>query len=103
MVLQKNYPDLVTAKMVKEQRTGRVFINWSQNDAAKTMISTYSLRALEQPMVALPLTWEELEHLAKQADPEKLKIGSEEAVRRTEKTGDLFREVLAKKQKLPHL
>ena len=103
MVLQKNYPDLVTAKMVKEQRTGRVFINWAQNDAAKTMISTYSLRALEQPMVALPLTWEELEHLAKQADPEKLKIGPEEAVRRTENTGDLFREVLAKQQKLPHL
>jgi bifunctional non-homologous end joining protein LigD len=103
LVLEKNYPEMVTAKMAKEQRTGRVFINWSQNDAAKTMICAYSLRALEKPMVSCPLAWEELEHLAHQGDRGKLKIDSTEAVRRTEKTGDLFREVLVTQQRLPHL
>lgn len=102
-ILRKNYPDLVTARMAKGERTGRVFINWSQNDAAKTMICVYSLRAREKPFASFPLAWEELEKLAGEGDAEKFQIGPEDAVGRAEKEGDLFREVLAKKQKLPHL
>jgi len=41
-IMQKNYPDLVTAKMAKEFRKSKVFINWSQNDSSKTMICVYS-------------------------------------------------------------
>lgn len=103
LILQKNYPDLVTAKMAKGERKGKVFINWSQNDASKTMICVYSLRAREKPIVSFPLEWKELERLAERGDPEKFHITHAEAVSRTEKTGDLFREVLTKKQKLPHL
>jgi bifunctional non-homologous end joining protein LigD len=103
IILEKNYPDLVTARMAKEARTGRVFINWSQNDASKTMICAWSLRARERPVVSLPLAWEELETLAKEGIPEKFHIGPEEAVARAEKTGDLFSEVLVKEQRLPHL
>ena len=102
-IMQKNYPDLVTAKMAKEYRKGKVFINWSQNDSSKTMICVYSLRAREKPFVSFPLAWGELEHLAGQGDPEKLQVMHSEAVSRAEKKGDLFREVLVKKQKLPHL
>jgi bifunctional non-homologous end joining protein LigD len=101
-IMQKNYPDLVTAKMAKEYRKGRVFINWSQNDSKKTMICIYSLRAREKPIVSFPLTWRELEDLAGQGDPEKLHVTHSEAVRRAEKQGDLFQEMLVKKQKLPH-
>ena len=103
VIMQKNYPDLVTAKMAKEQRKGKVFINWSQNDASKTMICVYSLRARENPFVSFPLEWGELEHPAGQGNPEGLQVMYSEAVSRAEKTGDLFREVLVKKQKLPHL
>lgn len=103
IIMQKNYPDLVTAKMAKEYRKGRVFINWSQNDSSKTMICVYSLRARERPVVSFPLEWPELQSLAGQGDPEKLQVLHSEAVRRAEKQGDLFREVLVKKQKLPHL
>ena len=102
-IMQKNYPDLVTAKMAKELRQGRVFINWSQNDAKKTMICVYSLRAREKPYVSFPLAWRELEELAGRQDPEKLQIIQGEAVARAEKQGDLFQEVLKKQQKLPHL
>jgi bifunctional non-homologous end joining protein LigD len=102
-VLQRNYPDLVTAKMAKEQRTKKVFINWSQNDASKTMVCVYSLRAREKPFVSFPLSWKELEDLAGRGDPEKLRILHSEVLRRTETEGDLFREVLVKKQKLPYL
>ncbi|HEY6874118.1 MAG TPA: non-homologous end-joining DNA ligase [Geobacteraceae bacterium] len=103
VILQKNYPDLVTARMAKESRKGRVFINWSQNDAAATMICVYSLRAREKPFVSFPLEWRELEHLAGEDDPEKFQIIHAEAVRRAETMGDLFHEVLLKQQRLPHL
>ena len=87
VILQKNYPDLVTAKMAKEYRKGRVFINWSQNDATKTMVCVYSLRAREKPFVSFPLEWRELEHLAGQGDPERLQVIHAEAVRRVEEDG----------------
>lgn len=102
-IMQKNYPDLVTAKMAKEYRKAKVFINWEQNDSAKTMICIYSLRARQKPYVSFPLAWRELENLAGQGDPEKLQLLHSEAVNRAEKQGDLFREVLVKKQQLPHL
>jgi bifunctional non-homologous end joining protein LigD len=102
-VLQRNYPEMVTAKMAKEQRKKKVFINWSQNDASKTMICVYSLRAREKPFVSFPLAWKELEELAGRGDPEKLYVLHSEALRRTEREGDLFREVLVKKQRLPYL
>jgi bifunctional non-homologous end joining protein LigD len=63
----------------------------------------YSLRAREKPFVSCPLEWRELERLAGLGDPEKLQVMHSEAVSRAEKMGDLFREVLVKKQKLPHL
>lgn len=102
-VLQRNYPDLVTAKMAKEYRKKKVFINWSQNDSSKTMICVYSLRAREKPIVSFPLTWEELEKLAGQRDPKKFEITHSEAVNRLEKEGDPFREMLVQKQKLRYL
>ncbi len=102
-IMGKNYPDLITAKMAKESRPGRVFINWEQNDPKKTMICVYSLRAREKPLVSCPLAWEELEHFVLQPDPAKLQFLSDEAIRRAEQQGDLFQEVLVKQQKLPHL
>ncbi len=102
-VLQRNYPDLVTAKMAKEYRKKKVFINWSQNDSSKTMVCVYSLRAQEKPFVSFPLAWEELENSAGQGDPEKLQVMHSEAVSRAEKKGDLFRDLIVKQQKLPHL
>ena len=102
-IMQKNYPDLVTAKMAKEYRIRKVFINWSQNDSSKTMICVYSLRAREKPYVSFPLEWKELESSAGQDNPEKLQVTHSEALSRVERKGDFFQEVLTKKQKLPHL
>jgi len=101
-VLERNYPDLVTARMAKEQRRAKVFINWSQNDSSKTMICVYSLRAREKPIVSFPITWQELENLTERGKREKLFILHSEAIERAEKTGDLFRDVLKKRQKLPY-
>lgn len=100
-IMQKHYPDLVTARMAKQERAGKVFINWSQNDASKTMICVYSLRAGETPFVSFPLEWKALEEPGLDAD--RLKVLPGEALRRTREQGDQFQEVLMKEQRLPHL
>jgi bifunctional non-homologous end joining protein LigD len=102
-IMQKHYPDLVTAKMAKTERQAKVFINWSQNDASKTMISVYSLRARERPYVSFPLEWSELEEAEGRGDAEKLQVTHAEALEKLRARGDLFQEVLEKEQKLPHL
>jgi bifunctional non-homologous end joining protein LigD len=102
-IMQKHYPELVTARMAKIERKSKVFINWSQNDASKTMVCVYSLRAREEPIVSFPLEWKELENPARPGDLERFQVTHSEALNRVEEKGDLFREVLVKEQKLPHL
>jgi len=101
VILEKNYPELVTAKTAKASRKGKVFINWAQNDPSLTMICVYSLRARKMPFVSFPLEWGNLEQLAGAGDPEKLHILQAEAVRRAEQAGDQFPEILVKGQKFP--
>ncbi|OBG35551.1 ATP-dependent DNA ligase [Mycobacterium sp. E3198] len=59
--LEQAMPKLVTSTMTKSLRAGKVFLDWSQNNGSKTTIAPYSLRGREQPTVAAPRTWEELE------------------------------------------
>ena len=61
LALEADHPDRVTAVMKKAGRGGKVFIDWSQNNGAKTTVSPYSLRGRARPTVAAPRTWEELE------------------------------------------
>jgi len=65
--LAREHPDLVTATMTKAKRPGKVFLDWSQNNAAKTTIAPYSLRGKERPTAAAPVTWDDVE--AGAADP----------------------------------
>lgn len=59
--IEADHPDLVVSSMKKSERPGRVLIDWSQNNAAKTTIAPYSLRGRPEPTVAAPRTWEELD------------------------------------------
>jgi len=62
--LAKLHPDLVTATMAKAVRRGKVLLDWSQNNPAKTTICPYSLRGRAHPDVAAPRTWAEIEDTA---------------------------------------
>jgi bifunctional non-homologous end joining protein LigD len=87
--LQKEHPKLVTATMTKSRRSGKVFLDWSQNAGSKTTISPYSLRGRERPTVATPITWDEVE--AGSEDPLGLEqFRFEEVVERVADHGDLF-------------
>ncbi len=59
--LQAEHPKAVTATMTKARRSGKVFLDWSQNAGSKTTISPYSLRGRDKPYVATPRTWDEIE------------------------------------------
>ena len=59
--LESMRPDLVVSDMKKTLREGRVLLDWSQNNAAKTTIAPYSLRGRAHPTVAAPRSWDELE------------------------------------------
>src|SRR5215469_14116149 len=59
--LEGDMPKLVVSRMTKSLRTGKVLIDWSQNNGSKTTIAPYSLRAREHPTVSTPVTWDEVE------------------------------------------
>ena len=58
--LTEQHPDLVLWQMTKARRAGKVFLDWSQNNAAKTTICPWSMRGRERPHVAAPRTWDEI-------------------------------------------
>src|SRR3974377_203427 len=89
--------------MKKQARTGKVFVDWSQNDEHKTTIAVYSLRAREHPTVSTPVTWDEVERSLKKKDASLLVFEARQTIGRFEKMGDLFEPVLTLKQQLPDL
>jgi bifunctional non-homologous end joining protein LigD len=82
--LEQAMPKQVTATMTKSLRTGKVFLDWSQNSAAKTTIAPYSLRGREHPTVAAPRTWDEID------DPRLRHLRFDEVLERVAKHGDLL-------------
>ena len=102
-LLAHDHRDLVLSEMNKSARTGKVFVDWSQNDEHKTTIAVYSLRAREHPTVSTPVKWEEVERAFKKKDAGLLVFEAPQVVARFEKMGDLFEPVLELKQKLPDL
>jgi bifunctional non-homologous end joining protein LigD len=102
-LLEHDHRELVVSDMKKQVRTGKVFVDWSQNDEHKTTIAVYSLRAREHPTVSTPVTWEEVERALKKKDASVLVFEAKQVLTRVEKTGDLFAPVLELKQRLPDL
>lgn len=89
--LEETDPDLAVSRMAKSLRTGKVLIDWGQNNTAKTTVSPYSLRALGRPSVSTPLTWDEVEEGAGRGDGDTLLgLGPQDVLERVETKGDLF-------------
>jgi bifunctional non-homologous end joining protein LigD len=100
-LLEHDHPEMVVSDMKKAIRTGKVFVDWSQNDDHKTTIAVYSLRARERPTVSTPVSWEEVERCLKKKDASLLVFEADQVLERIKKLGDLFAPVLTIKQKLP--
>lgn len=59
--LAEKDPDTFTVETRKDQRKGRLFIDYLRNAYAQTSIPPYSVRAREGAPVATPLGWDELD------------------------------------------
>ena len=92
--LEKAHPKLVTSKMTKALRPGKVLIDWSQNNPSKTTIAPYSLRGRELPHAAAPRTWDELDGSLRQLD-------HAEVVARLHADGDLLEPLQHKGPRVP--
>ena len=103
-LVAKQTPETVLAKMGKRtDRSGKVLIDWYQNNEAKTTIAVYSLRARERPTASTPVSWEEVEAAADSGDGSALAFEADAVLRRIEAHGDLFAPVLELEQELPRL
>jgi bifunctional non-homologous end joining protein LigD len=98
-LLERRDRELVISDMKRSLRSGKVFVDWSQNDRHKTTVNAYSLRAMEQPTVSAPLSWEEVEAMAGSGEP--LSFTAPEVLARVEEFGDLFSPVQTLEQELP--
>jgi len=100
-LLEARHPQQVLSLMKKELRTGKVFIDWSQNDEHKTTVSIYSLRARPHPTVSTPVTWDEVTQAAESGDAGPLMFEAPDVLERVAAHGDLFAPVLRLEQHLP--
>jgi bifunctional non-homologous end joining protein LigD len=90
--LETERPDLVVSRMTKALRPRKVLVDWSQNNAAKTTVSVYSLRARPAATVSAPVTWDEVAATAGDGAP--LVFDHAEVLDRVAEQGDLFAPLL---------
>ncbi len=76
--LETEMPGLVVSKQSRALRPGKILVDWSQNNRAKSTICPYSLRGKMRPMVAAPRTWEEI------ASPDLAQLDYREVLARVE-------------------
>ena len=98
---ERERPDHVVHRQLKDLRGGKILIDWSQNDQYKTTVNVYSLRAREQPTVSTPVTWDEVEECLESEDASRLRFTYDQVLERIDRVGDLFAPVLTLVQELP--
>jgi bifunctional non-homologous end joining protein LigD len=81
--LAAGYPDRIVATAAKDERGGRVFLDWSQNHPARSTATPYSLRGKASPTVAAPRDWDEI-------GPGLAQLSPGEVLARLERDGDLL-------------
>jgi bifunctional non-homologous end joining protein LigD len=102
-LLEQRMPGLVVSRMTKRLRPGKVLVDWSQNDAHKTTVTVYSVRARERPTVSTPVSWDEVAQAREAGAAELLSFDTEQVLARVAEQGDLFADVVGLTQRLPGL
>ncbi len=93
-----SHPETVVDTMTRSRRAGKVLLDWSQNNPAKTTVVAYSLRARPGALVSTPITWQEVESCRHESD---LRFDYRDVLRRVDKFGDLLAPLQAPGAKLP--
>ncbi|MER5961178.1 non-homologous end-joining DNA ligase [Streptomyces sp. NPDC002057] len=89
-------PKLVVHRMARALRPGKVFVDHSQNAAAKTTATPYTLRARARPAASAPVTWDEVEECARPgSDPGVMVFLMDDIAPRLERYGELLAPLFA--------
>lgn len=96
-IVEKALPDKVTTARCVADRGPRVYIDYPQNARGQTVVAVYSVRALPGAPVSMPVTWDELARVV----PHQWNI--QNAIERIRQVGDLFSEVLRRRQNIDPL
>jgi bifunctional non-homologous end joining protein LigD len=94
LTLEQQRPDLVVSRMTKSLRPGKVLVDWSQNNPAKTTVAPFSLRARPTPTVSTPVSWDEV------ASGVELRFTAPEVLERVAADGDGYAPVLDDEHRL---
>jgi bifunctional non-homologous end joining protein LigD len=100
-LLEQRLPELVVSRMTKRLRSGKVLVDWSQNDDHKTTVTVYSVRARERPTVSTPVSWVEVQACLDSGDPGMLSFETGDVLARVARDGDPFAMLLSTRQELP--
>lgn len=60
MLMEATWPDKYTSNVRKENRKGKIFIDWIRNTKSATSVAPYSLRIRKKARVSMPIKWREL-------------------------------------------
>jgi bifunctional non-homologous end joining protein LigD len=101
--LERRHPTLIVSRMERRARPGKVFIDWSQNNSAKTTVAPYSLRGRPIPSVSMPVTWDEVDKAARSRARKQLPLQFDihDALERIANDGDLLAPLLTEACALP--
>ncbi|MEV1023537.1 non-homologous end-joining DNA ligase [Streptomyces sp. NPDC050264] len=87
---EADLPQLVVHLMKRSLRPDKVFVDHSQNSAAKTTAAPYTLRARPEPTVSTPVTWDEVEACRKHGNARALVFLADDIAPRLQRYGDLL-------------
>jgi bifunctional non-homologous end joining protein LigD len=93
--LASELPQMVVDRQQRTLRTGKVLVDWLQNDRFRSTVAPYSLRATDPPSISTPVTWDEVRAVSVgDAPPSSLSFGLEDVLERVRTSGDLFARAL---------
>jgi bifunctional non-homologous end joining protein LigD len=100
--LAAELPELIVDRQARAIRSGKVLVDWLQNDRFRSTVAPYSLRAIDPPGISTPVGWEEVRAVRDGSAPaSSLAFGVEDVFRRIGSSGDTFAPVLAFRQRIP--
>ena len=63
LLLEQKEPKLFTTNIRKEERKGKVFVDYLRNGLGATCVCPYSLRARDGAKISLPIRWKDLDKI----------------------------------------
>ena len=64
--MESKWPDEYTTNIRKNERQGKIFIDYLRNKKGQTSVAPYSVRARDGATVSAPISWSELDTIAPQ-------------------------------------